>query len=190
MAKIDTSIFKAYDIRGICPDELNDQVAYLVGKALVNFLKCKEVVIGRDTRISSPSLHSALVKGITEQGADVIDIGLTTTPMFYFAIANYGHESGIMITASHNPKQYNGLKLCRERAIPIGGETGMENIKKLVLENKFPKPERKGAIKEKNPLNDYVKKVLSFAEDIKKIRPFKIVVDAGNGMSPVMFPKL
>lgn len=187
MAKIDQSIFKAYDIRGVYPDELNDHTAYLTGRAFVSFLKCKEVLIGRDTRMSSPALHDSLVKGILEQGADVIDIGLTTTPMFYFAIANYGHESGIMITASHNPRQYNGLKLCRKNAVPIGGDTGMEDIKRMVMEGRFPEAGKRGSIKKKDPLQDYTKKVLSYAE---KVKPMKIVVDAGNGMSPLVFPKL
>ncbi len=103
-------IFKAYDVRGIYPEQLNEEIAYKIGRAFVEFLKCKNVVIGRDMRLSSDSLFKAITDGITDQGADVIDIGLSTTPMFYFAVANSGFESGIMITASHNPKQWNGLK--------------------------------------------------------------------------------
>lgn len=189
MAKIDRSIFKAYDIRGKYPEEINEETAYLIGRAFVSFLKCREVVVGRDARTSSPAIYSALVKGITEQGADVVDIGLATTPLFYFAIANYSHESGIMITASHNPKQYNGLKLCRKKAVPIGGDTGIMDIKKIAEEGRFPEPEKKGAVRKKSPVEDYAEKALSFA-DIGAMKPLKVVVDAGNGMVPVVFPKI
>ncbi len=188
--RIDESIFKAYDIRGVYPGQINEEAAYRIGRAFVSFRGCSNVVVGRDARQSSPVIHESLVKGITDQGADVIDIGLSTTPMFYFSIANYGHDSGIMITASHNPKDYNGLKLCREKAIPIGGETGMEEIKKLAVENNFEEPSRKGGVSGKKPLDDYAKKVLSFAEEIKRSRKLRLVVDAGNGMSPVVFPKI
>ncbi|MFO8015740.1 MAG: phosphomannomutase/phosphoglucomutase [Candidatus Woesearchaeota archaeon] len=187
MANIDSSVFKAYDIRGVYPEQINEELAYLIGRAFVASLECREVVVGRDARESSPKLHKALLRGIMDQGADVIDIGLTTTPMFYFTIAEYGHDAGIMITASHNPARYNGMKLCREKAIPIGGETGLQDIRDLVEKNDFTEPERKGEVKDKEPLNDYVRKIMSFSFDVK---PIKIVVDAGNGMSPIVFPKL
>ncbi|MCX6707515.1 MAG: hypothetical protein NT001_05250 [Candidatus Woesearchaeota archaeon] len=136
-SQIDSSIFKAYDIRGTYPHQINEYVAYRLGRAFVVFLKCKQVVIGRDMRLSSPSLHDALIMGITDQGADVVDVGICSTPMLYFSIADYDNESGIMITASHNPKEYNGFKLCRRKAGSISGYSGIEEIKKIMLENKF-----------------------------------------------------
>ena len=182
------SIFKAYDIRGIYPEQLNEEIAYKIGRAFVEFLKCKNVVVGRDMRISSDSLFDALTNGITDQGADVIDIGLSTTPMLYFTVANYGFDSGLMVTASHNPKEYNGLKFTREKAIPIGEDTGIKEIEKLVEKNDFEKYE-KGRIIKKDILEDYVDFVLSFV-DVKKIKPLKVVMDASNGMAGMIVPKV
>ena len=124
-----TEIFRAYDIRGIFPEELNEEIVYKIGKAFVKFMNTKEVLVGRDGRLSSPQLFEALAKGITESGADVIDVGLCSTPMFYYAAAKA--PSSIMVTASHNPKEYNGLKLCREHAIPISGDTGIQEIREI-----------------------------------------------------------
>ena len=182
------SIFKAYDIRGIYPEQLNEEIAYKIGRAFVEFLKCKNVVVGRDMRISSDSLFDALTNGITDQGADVIDIGLSTTPMLYFAVGNHGFDSGLMITASHNPKEYNGIKFTREKAIPIGEDTGIKEIEKLVEKNDFEKYE-KGRIIKKDILEDYVDFVLSFV-DVKKIKPLKVVMDASNGMAGMIVPKV
>src|SRR3989344_503238 len=134
--KINEKIFKAYDIRGTFPDQLNSESAYLIGRAFVSFLKCKQVVVGRDMRLSSDELFNSLSKGITDQGAKVIDIGLSSTPMMYFAVKHLNADSGINITASHNPKEFNGFKLVREKAIPISGDTGIQEIKKLVLQKK------------------------------------------------------
>jgi len=178
-------IFKAYDIRGIYPKDLDEEIAYRIGRAFVIFLKTKEVVVGRDGRLSSPQIFEALTKGITDQGADVIDIGLSSTPMFYFEAAKSG--ASIMVTASHNPKEYNGFKFCRENAIPISGDTGIKDIKKLVEENDFKEPEKKGKIIKKDILNDYIKHCLNFVQTDK---PFKIIVDAGNGMGSYTFPKI
>ncbi len=175
-----TDVFKAYDIRGIYPSELDENFAYKLGRAFVTYLRCKQVVVGRDARLSSPSLFKALVKGITEQGADVVDIGLCSTPMFYFALGNYKFASGIMVSASHNPAQYNGFKLYKKNVEPIGAGFGMEELQKLVEKNKFPAVKRTGKLSSKKILDDYVKKVYSFA---KKFKQLKIVVDAGNGMA-------
>src|SRR3989339_185313 len=124
-------IFKAYDIRGIYPEQLNEETAEKIGRAFVNFLKAEKIVIARDMRPHSVPLFNALAKGITEQGADVIDIGLCSTPMSYHANGKLGADGSIMITASHNPAEYNGLKLCRESAIPVSGATGIADIEKL-----------------------------------------------------------
>jgi len=182
------SIFKAYDIRGIYPEQLNEEIAYKIGSAFVEFLKCKNVVIGRDMRLSSDSLFKALAKGVTDQGSDVINIGLSTTPMLYFTVANYGFDSGLMVTASHNPKQWNGIKFTREKAIPISDATGIKEIKELVEKNNFEKSE-KGRIIKKDVLKDYVDFVLSFV-DVKKIKPLKVVMDASNGMAGMIAPKV
>lgn len=178
-------IFKAYDVRGIFPDELNEDIAYNIGRAFVVFLKSKEVLVGRDGRLSSPKLFEALAKGITDQGADVIDIGISSTPMFYFAAAK--SPSSIMVTASHNPKEYNGFKFCRENAIPISGDTGIQDIKELVNKNEFEDSAEKGKIIKKEIMEDFIKHSLSFVKTDKR---FKVVVDAANGMGSLTFPKM
>jgi len=183
------SIFKAYDIRGVYPKEINEELAYRIGRAFVSFLKPKTVVIGRDVRLSSDSLFKALAKGITEQGADVIDIGLASTPMMYFANANYGYDAGIMITASHNPKEYNGFKMVTKGALPLSGDSGIMDIKELVEKNDFEDSGNGGEISEKEIKQDYIKHILSFAKK-DKMKSFKIVVDAGNGMSALDAPKI
>ncbi len=189
MSEINPSIFKAYDIRGVYPEEINEEVAYEVGRAFVNFTKAKTVVIGRDCRLSSDSLFKALAKGILKEGADVIDLGGCSSSVFYFSVGEYDlHDAGIMITASHNPKEYNGFKLVRGNALPIGGVSGMEEIKKLVLAGKW-KDAPAGNVVESDLTNDYIEKILSFA-DVTKIKPLKVVADAGNGMGGIALKKL
>ncbi len=178
-------IFKAYDIRGVYPEEFNEETAYKIGRAFVTFLKCRTVVVGQDMRTSSPNLFQALTKGITDQGADVIDIGLCSTPSFYFAAKEA--KAAIMVTASHNPGKYNGLKLCRENAIPISGDTGIQDIKKLVEKNKFEES-KKRKITKKEVLDDYIKSNLRFLN--KNIKKLKIVIDAGNGMGGYTFSRI
>ncbi len=180
-----SGIFRAYDIRGIYPAEINEQIAEKIGRAYVQFLKCKEVVVGRDMRESSDSLFKALTKGITEAGSRVIDIGLSTTPMLYFA--GHDKEAGIMITASHNPKEYNGFKLCRENCIPISGDTGIEDIEKLVGVT-LAVADAPGKITTQNILPDYLNYFDKFISP--KTKPLKIVVDGGNGMGGLVMPKL
>ncbi len=175
-------IFKSYDIRGVYPTELTEDTAYRVGKAFVKYLGAKNVVVGRDMRISSPVLFAALARGITEMECDVVDIGMCSTPMLYFAIAHLKLDGGIMVTASHNPGKYNGLKICREQAIPIGSESGLLDIKKLALEN--ISGSRKGIVVTKDIFEDYACHVLSLV-DKTKIKGKHIVVDCGNGMAGV-----
>jgi len=189
MIKIDESIFKAYDIRGTYPDQLNEDLTYKVGRALVDYLKPERVAVGRDMRLSSPSLLEKLTSAITEGGADVIDIGLVSTDCLYFAVGKYGYDAGVMITASHNPPEYNGFKMCKKDAVPLSGESGIDQIKKLVLEDKFSSPPKSGKIEKVNLDDAYVAHVLSFVNQ-KKIKPFKIVMDAGNGMAGKIIPKL
>ncbi|PKL76581.1 MAG: phosphomannomutase, partial [Candidatus Melainabacteria bacterium HGW-Melainabacteria-1] len=152
------SIFKAYDIRGLYPEEINEDIAYEIGRAFVDYLGCKTVVIGRDMRTSSPAMFEKLSAGITQQGADIYDVDMSTTDMFYFAVEHLGADAGIMITASHNPGQYNGLKLVRAHAIPIGGESGIKDIEKIYQAKNFKSSDRQGQIFIKTGILDaYVK---------------------------------
>jgi phosphomannomutase len=186
---INPAIFSAYDIRGIYPSDLNDETAYLVGRAMVQFLKVPAVAVGRDMRVSSPALAAALFRGITEQGADAVDLGLTTTDELYFAVGKFGYPAGVMITASHNPGRYNGLKFCREQAIPISSATGVNQMRDIILSGRFEVPTRTGAVTQRDVTDAYVEHVLSFI-DVTKVKPFKIAVDAGNGMAGMIVPKV
>jgi len=189
MPKFDSSIFKAYDIRGIYPAQLNEETAYLVGKAMVEYLKPQKIAVGRDMRLSSHALFENLTKGIIEAGSDVVDIGLCSTDELYFAVGKFGFDGGVMITASHNPKEYNGFKICRKEAVPLSGDSGLKEIQQIIATGKFSIPKNKGNVIKKDITDDYIKHILSFV-DVKKIKPFKIVVDAGNGMAGLLVPKL
>ncbi|MFH0875324.1 MAG: phosphomannomutase/phosphoglucomutase [archaeon] len=183
------SIFKAYDIRGTFPDQINKELAYKIGRAFVTFLGVKNVVVGKDCRESSDEIEEALMQGILDEGADVVSIGLCTTPMVYFTVAKFSYDSGIMITASHNPKEYNGLKLVREAAIPISGETGIKEIESLVIKNKFYDSEIKGEIKQiSNIVDEYVLNELSYG-NAKELKKFRIAIDYGNGMGSLLSKK-
>ena len=179
-----TGIFRAYDIRGVYPSELDEDTAYKIGRAFVKFLNVDEVLVGRDGRLSSPQLFEALTNGIMDQGANVIDIGLASTPLFYFASKDA--KASIMVTASHNPKEYNGFKFCRENAIPISSEDGILDVQKLVEENNFEDKE-KGSMEKREVLQDFISFNKSFVKTDKK---FKIVLDAANGMSGFTLPKI
>lgn len=189
MSKIDQKIFKAYDIRGTYPDQLNEEIAYKVGRALVEYLNPKTVVLGRDMRLSSPKLYEGLTRGIVESGCDVIDIGLVSTDCLYFAVGKFGYDAGVMITASHNPPEYNGFKMCKREAVPLSGEVGIDQMKILILNDDFAPPKKLGTIKKHDVEQAYVQHLLSFV-DKDKIKPFKIVIDAGNGMAGNIIPKL
>jgi phosphomannomutase len=173
-------IFKAYDIRGIYGESLTEETATRIGRAFVDFLGCKKVVIGRDMRTHSPAVFAAIARGVTSQGADVIDIGLVSTPMCYFANGSLGADGSIMITASHNPGEWNGMKLCRESAIPISGPTGIEAIERLVNESKIaPAAARVGIITTHAIDADYRRHIQSFA-NLK--RPLRIAIDYANAV--------
>ncbi|MCX6829842.1 MAG: phosphomannomutase/phosphoglucomutase [candidate division Zixibacteria bacterium] len=191
--KFDSSIFKAYDIRGVVPEQMNGEIAYRIGNALASYLKPTSIAVGRDMRLSSEELSDALVRGIVDSGVDVVDVGLVSTDALYFAVGKFGYDGGVMITASHNPKQYNGFKICRREALPLSGQEGLDKIQ-LALENDMPfKAPQRGNIARKDILNDYTEHCLSFI-DISVIKPFHIVADAGNGMAgltlPLVFEKL
>jgi len=188
-------LFKAYDVRGVYPDELDTDVAYSVGRALVAYLQPSEVAVGRDMRTSGEVLAAALIDGIRDQGADVIDLGLVSTDALYFAVGKYGYASGVMITASHNPPQYNGFKICREEARALSLEDGIGQIRDLVVTGKISDaPDgRRGDLTTKDVLQAYVDQAISLI-DVSTFKPYKIVVDAGNGMAgktiPLLFEQL
>ncbi|MCK4550679.1 MAG: phosphomannomutase/phosphoglucomutase, partial [Candidatus Aenigmarchaeota archaeon] len=173
------SIFRAYDIRGIYPKELNCDITYKIAVAFANkFPNADEVVVGRDCRISSPALRDSLVSGLKDSGKNVLDLGVVPTPVFYFAIAHLKKQGGIIITGSHNPKEYNGLKIQREEAIPVTGETGIYEMEKMIEKGELKKADKKGAVKEFDITDDYIE----YVSKIPKIkRPLKIVLDCGNG---------
>ncbi|MCX6826160.1 MAG: phosphomannomutase/phosphoglucomutase [candidate division Zixibacteria bacterium] len=191
--KFDSSIFKAYDIRGTVPDQLNSEIAYRIGNALAGYLKPESIAVGRDMRLSSGEMLDALVRGIIDAGVDVIDLGLISTDGLYFAVGKYGYDGGVMITASHNPKQYNGFKICRKEALPLSGQEGLDKIQLTLEEDTLIKSPQRGNIHRKDISGDYAVHCLSFI-DPSLIKPFKIVVDAGNGMAgatlPPVFEKL
>jgi phosphomannomutase len=180
------NIFKAYDIRGVYPEEINEDAVYKIGKAYAHFLNAKNVAVGRDIRQSSLPLYKSLEKGLTESGANIYYLGELTTPMLYYATSHLDVDGGIMITASHNPPEYNGLKLCRKDAVPIGEGSGMEDIKKLALEDEINQPEKKGEVTAKEIREEYLDYLASFAELGNK--KFKIVVDPANSMSILEIP--
>jgi phosphomannomutase len=186
-AKLHPEIFGAYDIRGVYPETLDEAAAYAIGRAMVQFLGAAIVAVGRDMRVSSPALSEAIMRGITDQGADAIDLGLTTTDELYFAVGKFEYVAGVMITASHNPAQYNGMKLCRADAVPLSADTGLHQIRDLALAGTFAPPERQGHVIKRDVTGAYVEHVLSFI-DVSKIRPYRIAVDAGNGMAGMIVP--
>ena len=181
MLEINLKIFKAYDIRGIYPADINEDVVYKIGRAIVQYLGAKKIVVGRDIRESSLALFGALAKGITEQGADVYDIGLASTPMVYFASGKLDIDGAISLTASHNPAEWNGMKICRAEAVPIGENSGLFEIRDLVMAGNFPEAGKKGKIIPKEEIkNDYIDYFSSFANLGDK--KFKVVIDFANAM--------
>ena len=175
---MEEKIFKTYDIRGLSPGELDEEVAYLVGKGFVSFLdeENPEIVVGRDGRETSPKLFESLKRGLIESGATVFDIGMATTPLLNFAVCKYGHSGGVMITASHNPPEYNGMKLIKKNGLQVYGKQ-IKKIKNLIKKEKFK--EGKGQLKEMDPLPEYLEHILSFSKNVDDL---KVVVDYGNGV--------
>ncbi len=172
--------FKAYDIRGRIPDQLNTDIAYRIGNATVEYLNAKSIVLGRDIRLSSDELADAVAKGINDAGADVLDVGLCGTEVVYFATGDLEADGGIMITASHNPADYNGLKLVREQSKPISADTGLMDIRPLAEGDRRAKSDTTGKRIEKDVSDRYIDRLLSFI-DPGKLKPLKIVANPGNG---------
>ncbi len=182
--------FKAYDYRGRIPGELNPEVAYRIGRAYAEFLKPKRVVVGRDIRKSSDELCAALTRGLLDSGVDVYDIGLCGTEVVYFATFNEGMDGGIMVTASHNPPDYNGMKFVREQSRPISGDTGLKDIQKIAESNSLcDSPRTKGTRHELDVSKKYIEHLLSYL-DRSKLKPLKIVVNAGNGGAGLVVDQL
>lgn len=189
MAFDQATIFKAYDVRGIVPDELDADLAYKVGRAIVIFLQPDQVVVGHDMRMSGDALSAAMIDGIRDQGADVVDVGLVSSDALYFAVGKYGYSAGVMITASHNPPEYNGFKICKEDARALSLDDGLDQIRDIALRGDFPEPDKRGDIVQKEVLPAYVDHALNFV-DTSGVKPFKVAVDAGNGMAGRTIPLL
>ncbi|HZZ66013.1 MAG TPA: hypothetical protein VFE17_10970 [Candidatus Baltobacteraceae bacterium] len=185
---LNTAIFKSYDVRGIYPSELNEDIAYQIGRCFVPLLRAKTVVVGRDMRPSGKALFEAFARGASEAGADVTDIGMVSTDALYFAVGEYGYDGGVMITASHNPAQYNGMKFTSDQAQAMSLDTGLSTIRDQILSGTLPpKAAHAGTILQKSILDDFGRHCLSFI-DPAKVKPFKIAIDAGNGMAGETVP--
>ena len=185
---IDPSIFKAYDIRGIYPDQLNSEVAYMIGAALAQYLKAASIAVGRDMRVSSDELAESLMRGINDSGVDAVDLGLTSTDGLYFAVGKSGYDGGVMVTASHNPKEYNGFKICRKNALPLSGQEGLNQILQSIQSDSYlARSPSRGITVRRDIKDDYARHCLSFI-DPGKVKPFNVVIDAGNGMAGATLP--
>jgi phosphomannomutase len=187
---LDPKVFKAYDVRGIYPTELDEEGAYAIGRAYVERFEPRRIAVGRDMRSSSPSMEQAVMAGAAEAGADVLDLGLVGTEMVYFAVGELGLDGGIAVTASHNPKEYTGMKIVRRGALPVGGESGLLDVRDRASQvAQSHKVERRGAIEEYDVWPAYVERVLSFV-DVDAVKPLRVVIDAANGMAGVMLPPI
>lgn len=181
--------FKAYDLRGRIPGELNEDVAYRVGRGYAQFLTPRRVVVGRDIRLSSAALADALCRGLTDSGVDVYDIGICGTEGVYFATFDGGYDGGIMVTASHNPPDYNGMKFVREQSKPISGDNGLKDIRGFAEREEFPAAARQGVRRSIDTMQAYIAHLLSYV-DVAKLKPLKIVVNAGNGGAGLIVDQL
>ncbi len=190
LMQIDPTVFKAYDIRGIYPDNINEDFAYKLGKAYAEFIKPEgEVVIGNDVRLHSAVLKEKVAEGLTDSGINVVDIGLISTDMYYFAVGHYGFSGGIQSSASHNPPEFHGFKLIREKVIPLTFEEGISQIRDLIIKNDFEKSEKRGNARKLNIEDDYSKEVLKWINPAE-IKPFKVVVNPNFGYAGKIFEKI
>jgi phosphomannomutase len=183
---LDPSIFKAYDVRGLYPSQLDEEGAYAIGRAYVQHFEPRIIAVGRDMRVSSETMAAAAIEGAADGGADVLDIGLVGTEMVYHAVGELSLDGGICVTASHNPGEYTGMKIVRRGALPVGGDSGLEEVKARA-QAAFEPVERRGDVRAEDVWPGFVRKVLSFV-DPQAIRPLRVVVDAANGMAGVMLP--
>lgn len=187
---IDTSIFKAYDIRGIYPSTLNEEIAYRIAQGYANYVKPQApIVVGRDVRLHSEDIKQAVIKGLTDAGIDVADIGLVSTDMCYFAVGNYNFGGGIQTTASHNPPEWHGIKMIREKVIPLNLEEGINQIREFALDDKRNVSDKKGMVTQKNIENDYADFILKWLH-IDKLKKMKIVLNPNFGYSGKIFENI
>jgi phosphomannomutase len=185
---IDPTVFKAYDVRGLYPEELDEAGAYAIGRAYIEQFAAARVAVGRDMRLSSPSMAAAVLEGAADAGADVLDLGMVGTEMLYFAVGDLELDGGIMVTASHNPKQYTGMKIVRGGALPVGGESGLLDVRDRAVAGAWHDAAR-GTIREEDIWDRYVERVLSFV-DVSSLKPLRVVIDAANGMAGTMLPRV
>jgi phosphomannomutase len=183
---LEPKAFKAYDVRGLYPTEIDEDGAYRIGRAYVEQFSPATIAVGRDMRTSSPSIATAVREGAADGGADVLDLGLVGTEMVYFAVGELGLDGGIAVTASHNPKQYTGMKIVRHGALPVGGESGLLDVRDRAVAGSWRDAAR-GEIREHDIWSGFVDRVLSFV-DVGSLRPLRVVIDAANGMAGTMLP--
>jgi phosphomannomutase len=183
---LDPKVFKAYDVRGIYPTELDEEGAFAIGRAYVEQFEPRKIAVGRDMRTSSPSMAKAAIEGAADGGADIVDIGMVGTEMLYFAVGELDLDGGITVTASHNPREYTGMKIVRRGALPVGGESGLMEIRDRALRG-FGEPSRRGEVQEQDIYPAFVEKVLSFI-DVEALEPLRVVIDCANGMAGAMLP--
>lgn len=185
---LDPKAFKAYDVRGLYPSELDEEGAYAIGRAYTEVFEPKAVAVGRDMRLSSPAMTAAVMEGVADAGADVVDVGMVGTEMLYFAVGSLGLDGGIAVTASHNPKEYTGMKIVRRGALPVGGDSGLLDVRRRA-ELGFPEPAARGTVRVEDVYPAWTERVLSFV-DPAAIRPLRVVIDAANGMAGAMLPRV
>ena len=186
----DADVFKAYDVRGLYPGQINEPLAELIGRGFVAHLGARRIAVSRDMRLSSPALARAFIDGARTQGADVVDIGLMGTDQLYYAVARDGHDGGAQITASHNPGEYNGIKLVGREAIPLSGDAGISDIRDMLLSDAVPSPAAlRGGYSQTRVFDDYIEHVLSFI-DQSTLEPYSLVLDAGSGIGGLVAPAL
>jgi phosphomannomutase len=184
---LDPKVFKAYDVRGLYPTELDEEGAYAIGRAVVQQFEPKRFAVGRDMRLSSPAMAAAAIRGAADGGADVVDLGMIGTEMLYFAVGELGLDGGLTVTASHNPKEYTGMKIVRRGALPVGGESGLLDVRDRALASDNLLQAAPGHVEDYDIWPAYVDRVMSFI-DVSALRPLKVVIDAANGMAGAMLP--
>ena len=184
---LDPKVFKAYDVRGIYPTDLDEAGAYEIGRGYVEQFEPKRMAVGRDMRLSGPEMQAAVTRGAAEAGADVLDLGLIGTEMLYFAVGELGLDGGIVVTASHNPKEYTGMKIVRRGALPVGGESGLLDVRDRAMSGARHRTGPPGTVTAYDIWPAYVDRVMSFI-DVSALRPLRVVIDAANGMAGAMLP--
>jgi phosphomannomutase len=186
---LDPKVFKAYDVRGIYPDELDEAGAHAIGQAYVEEFEPRQIAVGRDMRVSSPSMADAVMRGAAEAGAGVVDVGLVGTEMLYYAVGELALDGGVMVTASHNPKEYTGMKIVRRGALPVGGDSGLLDIRTRAMSGARHETSPTGTIRQEEIWPRWVDAVLSFI-DVEAVKPLRVVIDAANGMAGAMLPPI